>query len=63
MLPHYKHPLQRARYASLDSIRTNAGAECALLEQVAAPDDTGHKLLTKAVESMRLSTRGYHRVL
>ena len=39
--------LQRARYASLDGVRTNAGAGGTLSEQVAAPDNAGHKLLTK----------------
>ena len=34
-----------------------------LLEEVATPDADGRKLLAEAAERMRLSARGYHRVL
>jgi len=34
-----------------------------LLDAVAAPDAAGVKLLTDAAERMKLSARGYHRVL
>jgi len=34
-----------------------------VLESVAQPDSQGQKLLRDASESMRLSARGYHRVL
>lgn len=44
-------------------IRTNAEAEGELLEQVATPDTAGRALLTKAAEQLKLSARGYHRVL
>ncbi|MEK9660562.1 MAG: YifB family Mg chelatase-like AAA ATPase [Alphaproteobacteria bacterium] len=44
-------------------IRTNAEADGALLEAVAAPDAPGRELLTTAAERMKLSARGYHRVL
>ena len=57
---------QRARYAAGDAdppIRTNAEAEGVLLEEVAGPDDDGRRLLGEAVERMRLTARGYHRVL
>ncbi len=53
---------QTARYEGHD-VRSNAEADGRLLEQVAAPDDAGRKLLTQAAEAMRLSARGYHRVL
>jgi magnesium chelatase family protein len=43
--------------------RTNADADGELLEQVAAPDAEGRKLLTDAAEKFRLTARGYHRVL
>jgi hypothetical protein len=33
------------------------------LEAIAAPDAEGRKLLTDAAERMRLTARGYHRVL
>jgi magnesium chelatase family protein len=57
---------QRDRYAGADApgpLRTNAEADGALLDRVATPDDAGRKLLGEAVERLRLSARGYHRVL
>ncbi len=54
--------IQRARYADR-GLRTNAEAEGELLDQVAKPDTAGTKLLTEAAERMKLSARGYHRVL
>ena len=53
---------QRARYAEA-GLRTNAEAEGELLDKVARPDAGGRKLLTDAAERMRLTARGYHRVL
>ncbi|HEX9648812.1 MAG TPA: YifB family Mg chelatase-like AAA ATPase, partial [Alphaproteobacteria bacterium] len=44
-------------------VRTNSDADGALLERVAAPDERGRALLTDAVDRLRLSARGYHRVL
>ena len=44
-------------------IRTNAEAEGELLDAVAKPDAASAKLLTDAAERMKLSARGYHRVL
>jgi magnesium chelatase family protein len=57
--------VQRARYAGagLPHIRTNAEAPASLLETVAQPDAQGLKLLHDAANAMRLSARGYHRVL
>jgi len=54
--------IQAERYAGLP-IRTNAEADGELLERVASPDAAGRALLTEAAERMRLSARGYHRVL
>jgi len=54
--------IQRVRFADLD-IRTNADADGALLEEIAAPDEEGRNLLTQAAERMKLSARGYHRIL
>ena len=34
-----------------------------MLDTIATPDAAGAKLLTEAAERMRLSARGYHRVL
>ncbi len=54
--------LQTARYAGTD-IRTNAEAEGAPLTTFASPDKPGSTLLAQAAETMRLSARGYTRVL
>jgi magnesium chelatase family protein len=54
--------IQRERFQEA-GIRTNAEAEGELLDQVATPDAAGAKLLTEAAERMKLSARGYHRVL
>ena len=54
--------VQTARYAR-DGVRTNAEADGPLLDRVATPDDPGRALLAQAAEAMRLSARGYHRVL
>jgi magnesium chelatase family protein len=57
--------IQLARYAAagLPQIRTNAEAPASLLETIAQPDAAGTKLLREASETMRLSARGYHRLL
>ena len=54
--------IQVARYQSTDCA-SNAEADGELLEEVAAPDADGRALLTQAAEKMRLSARGYHRIL
>jgi magnesium chelatase family protein len=54
--------IQRARFEGQD-IRTNAEAEGETLDRVAAPDGAGARLLTDAADNMRLTARGYHRVL
>ena len=56
--------IRRDRYAPLHrDVRTNAEAEGELLDQVAMPDKSGKSLLTEAVDRMKLSARGYHRVM
>ncbi len=57
--------IQLARYAALGlpQIRTNAEAPASVLEEIATLDAQGSTLLREAAESMRLSARGYHRVL
>ena len=55
--------IQRERFADNADVRTNAEADGNLLEEIAAPDTDGRTLLTNAAERMRLSARGYHRVL
>jgi len=55
---------QAQRYvAAKRGIRTNAEAEGALLDEVATPEAAGCALLVRAAERLRLSARGYHRVL
>jgi len=54
--------VQRERYDGQD-IRTNAEVEGEALDRVATPDAFGAKLLTEAADTMRLTARGYHRVL
>lgn len=44
-------------------LRTNAEAEGELLDEIATPDADGRRLLADAAERLRLSARGYHRVL
>nr|WP_244560902.1 hypothetical protein [Azospirillum oryzae] len=44
-------------------MRTNAEADGELLEKVASPDAPGRALLTEAAERLKLSARGYHRVM
>ena len=54
--------IQRRRYDAA-GLRTNAEAEGELLDRVAKPDSAGQKLLMDAAERIRLTARGYHRVL
>jgi magnesium chelatase family protein len=55
---------QAARYGALGlPVRTNAAVSATVLETVAKPDSGGLALLHDAAEAMRLSARGYHRVL
>jgi len=57
--------IQVERYAALglENVRTNAQAHGPVLEDIARADGTGLTLLRDAADSMRLSARGYHRVL
>ena len=63
--------MQTARYADIKQgdgknglvIRTNADADGQLLEEVAAPDEEGRKLLADAADRLHMTARGYHRVL
>jgi len=57
---------QARRYATLPAerrIRTNAEAERSLLDETATPEPAGRALMLRAAERLRLSARGYHRVL
>ena len=60
--------IQRRRYDGAAAtgarpVRTNAEADGDLLTAVATPDDDGVRLLTDAAQALKLSARGYHRVL
>jgi magnesium chelatase family protein len=57
--------VQAARYGALgaEGIRTNAQASGPMLEEVARLDKAGLALIREAADAMRLSARGYHRVL
>ena len=57
---------QAARYARLPAdrrIRTNAELDGQLLDELAAPEPEGKRLLLDAADRLHLSARGYHRVL
>jgi magnesium chelatase family protein len=57
--------VQAERYAKFGfgGALTNSAAPAAVLEDVARPDSAGLALLRDASDAMRLSARGYHRVL
>src|SRR5437016_2822655 len=57
--------LQAARYVALGQpqVRINARAHGTLLEEIAKPDAAGLTLIRDAADAMRLTARGYHRVL
>jgi magnesium chelatase family protein len=56
---------QRERYASIEgsTISTNARADGEAVEKFMAPDETGRALLAKAMDALKLSARGYTRIL
>jgi magnesium chelatase family protein len=56
--------IQKARYAALGiKITTNSEADGAILDAVATPEGPAQALLAKASAQLKLSARGYHRVL
>ena len=57
--------LQTKRYAALgvEGVTTNAACPPPLIEEVARPEGDGAALIRDAAEAMRLSARGFHRVL
>ncbi|NVK20105.1 MAG: YifB family Mg chelatase-like AAA ATPase [Methylocystaceae bacterium] len=54
--------IQRARYHN-HGFRTNAEADGELLLKISMPDQAGKNLLLEATNKLKLSARGYHRVL
>jgi len=62
----FARSVQRERYKDITpkmSVLTNAIADGDILRTVATPDEAGQSLLSQAMEKMKLSGRGYHRVL
>jgi magnesium chelatase family protein len=57
--------IQRLRYLKLgyENVTCNAMATAAILEQTIKLDDAGRKLIRDASDRLRLSARGFHRVL
>lgn len=57
--------LQKARFEELGakSLRINAHAQGEILEKLTQLDEKAQKTLERAAEHMKLSARGYHRVL
>ncbi len=58
--------IQQERYSQVPEEkrpRSNAEVDGKLLEEVATPDTEGQTLLLQAAERLRLTGRGYHRVL
>ncbi len=55
--------LQRFQERGLEHIRVNAAAPAHIIEEIARPDSAGAALVQEASERMRLTARGFHRVL
>jgi magnesium chelatase family protein len=57
--------IQRERYQELGlpHVGSNAAAPASVVEAMASPDAAATALLREAAERMRISARGYHRVL
>jgi magnesium chelatase family protein len=54
---------ERFRERGVQGVMTNAQCSPSLIEEIAAPDAAASALLRSAAEAMKLSARGYHRVL
>jgi magnesium chelatase family protein len=54
---------QRYAAAGVEGVATNAACPPTLIEEHARPDASGAALLRQAAEAMKLTARGYHRVL
>ena len=55
--------VERYRTLGLEAIGCNAAAPPGIVEEIAAPEASATSLMRDAAERMRLSARGYHRVL
>jgi magnesium chelatase family protein len=56
---------QARRYSGLglEGVTSNAACPAPLLEEIARPDSDGLSLIRDAADAMRLSARGFHRVM
>ncbi len=54
---------RRYEALGLDGVTSNAACPSAALEEVAKPDEDGLRLVREAADAMRLSARGFHRIL
>jgi magnesium chelatase family protein len=55
--------VQRYRTLGIEGVRTNAGCPVGALDSVAVAEPSGVRLLREAADQMRMTARGYHRVL
>ena len=55
--------IERFDAMSLGEVGCNARCPTSLMEEIAAPDTSGRALLAEAAQMLKLSARGYHRVL
>src|ERR1700722_7926384 len=55
--------IERYRALGMPHVACNAAAPASVVEQIAEPDGPAMALLRDAAERMRISARGYHRVL
>ena len=55
--------VSRYKALGLEGVSTNAACPGSLLEEVAKPDEDGLRLIREAADAMRLSARGFHRIL
>ncbi len=55
--------MQRRRYARLQGVRCNAHASGRWLLSHGGIEPSARELVTTAMETLKLSARGYHRVL
>jgi magnesium chelatase family protein len=55
--------VERFRRLGLEAVGCNAAAPASVIEEIAAPEAGAAALMREAADRMRLSARGYHRVL
>jgi magnesium chelatase family protein len=56
--------IQKRRYETMgEALQTNAQASGKVLESIAPLEDAARATLDKATETLKLSARGYHRII